>query len=66
MLDFLFFFYDHLLLFVVTRVAVNHKAVTEGDVLNKIVLKYAPDKIDAGGRGKLPITMNETEYFKLL
>ena len=34
-------------------------------MLNKIagVSKYALDKISAGGHKKLPITMNETEYF---
>ena len=30
----------------------NHKTVTEGDVLNKVVLKYASDKIGANARGK--------------
>ena len=49
--NFPIFFNDHFLLFVVTRVT-KHKTVTEGDMLNKIVLKYAPDKIGAGVRGK--------------
>ena len=42
------------LLFVLASVVANHKAATEADVLNKIagILKYAPDKIGAGGRGK--------------
>ena len=42
------------LLFALASVVGNHKAATEADVLNKIagILKYAPDKIGAGGRGK--------------
>ena len=42
------------LLFALASVVANHKAATEADVLNKIagILKYAPDKIGAGGRGK--------------
>ena len=45
------FFNDHFLLFVLASVLANHKTATEADVLNKIagVLKYAPDKIGAGG-----------------
>ena len=47
-------FNDHFLLFVLASVVSIHKTATEADVLNKIagVLKYAPDKIGAGGRGK--------------
>ena len=47
------FFNDHFLLFVIASVSANHKT-TVADVLNKIagVLKYAPDKIVAGSRGK--------------
>ena len=52
LLDFFIFFNDHFLLFVLASVVANHKTATEADVLNKIVLKYAPDKIGAGGRGK--------------
>ena len=39
---------------VLASVASNHKTATEADVLNKIagVLKYAPDRIAAGGCGK--------------
>ena len=42
------------LLFVLASIVTNHKAATEADVLNKIagILKYAPDKIGAGGGGK--------------
>ena len=42
------------LLFALASGVGNHKAATEADVLNKIagILKYAPDKIGAGGRGK--------------
>ena len=50
--SFLHFFNDHLLLFVLASVVINHKTATEVDVLNKIVLKYAPDKIGPGGHGK--------------
>ena len=48
------FFNDHFLLFVLASVLANHKTATEADVLNKIagVLKYAPDKIGAGGHEK--------------
>ena len=48
------FFNNYFLLFVLASVVASHKAATEADVLNKIagVLKYAPDKIGAGGRGK--------------
>ena len=44
------FFNDHFLLFILASVAANHKTATKSHVLNKIagVLKYAPDKIDAG------------------
>ena len=51
------------LLFVLASVVANHKAATEADVLNKItgILKYGPDKIGAGGRGKMAIMINETE-----
>ena len=51
---FLHFFNDHFLLFVLASVVANHKTATGADVLNKIagVLKYAPDKIGAGCRGK--------------
>ena len=49
---FLFFLNDHFLLFVLTSVATNHKTATGADVLNKIILKYAPDKIDVGVRWK--------------
>ena len=52
LLDFFIFFNDHFLSFVLTSVVNNHKNATEADVLNKIVLKYAPDKIGASGRGK--------------
>ena len=51
-LDFFIFFNDYFLLFVLASVVTNHKTATETDVLNKIVLNYAPDKIDAGGQGK--------------
>ena len=39
---------------VLASVASNHKTATEADALNKIagVLKYAPDRIGAGGCGK--------------
>ena len=39
------------LLFVPVSVVANHKTATEADVMNKIarILKYAPDKIGAGG-----------------
>ena len=50
--SFLHFFDDHFLVFVLASIAINHKATTEADVLNEIVLKYAPDKIGAGGHGK--------------
>ena len=30
----------------------NRKTTTEADVLNKILLRYAPGKIGAGGQGK--------------
>ena len=47
-----FFFNDYFLLATVllASVATNHKTAAESDMLNKIagVLKYAPDKIDAG------------------
>ena len=48
------FFNDHFLLFVLASVVANHKTATEADVLNKIAgtLKYAPDEIGAGDRGK--------------
>ena len=49
---FLHFFNDHCLLFVLAMVVANHKTATEADVLRKIVLKYAPDKIVAVGCGK--------------
>ena len=46
------FFNDYFLLATVllASVATNHKTAAESDMLNKIagVLKYAPDKIDAG------------------
>ena len=49
---FFFFFNDYFLLATVllASVATNHKTAAESDMLNKIagVLKYAPDKIDAG------------------
>ena len=50
---FLQFFNDHFLFFLASVLA-NHKTATDVDVLNKIaaILKYAPDKIGAGGRGK--------------
>ena len=51
-LDFFIFFNDDFLLFVLASVVANHKTATEADVLNKIVLNYAPDKIGAGGQGK--------------
>ena len=56
---FIFFFNDHFLLFVLASVAANHKTATEADVLNKILLKYAPDKIGAGGRAR---TANNNEW----
>ena len=42
------------LLFVLATVVANHKTATEADALNKIagILKYTPDKIGAGSRGK--------------
>ena len=43
------FFNDHFLLFILASPAANHKTATEADVLNKTLLKYAPDKIGAGG-----------------
>ena len=52
LLDFFIFFKDHFLLFLLASVVANHKTTTEGDMLNKIVLNYALDKIGAGGRGK--------------
>ena len=52
LLDFFIFFNDHFLLFILASAAANRKTATEADVLNKIVLKYAPDKIGAGGCGK--------------
>ena len=52
LLDFFIFFNDHFLLFVLASAAANHKTATKADVLNKIVLKYAPDKIGAVGPGK--------------
>ena len=53
--QFLKFFNDHFLLFVIAT------ASTEADVLKKIdgVLKYVFGKIGAGVVRKLPITMNE-------
>ena len=47
-------FNDHFLSFILASVVPNHKTATKIDVLNKIAgtLKCAPDKIDAGGRGK--------------
>ena len=47
---FSFFFNDPFLLFILARVAANHKTTTESDKLNKIagVLKYAHQKIGAG------------------
>ena len=49
-----FIFLMMFLLFVLASVVANHKTVTEAEVLNKTagILKYAPDKIGAGGRGK--------------
>ena len=50
LLDFFFFFNDCFLLFILASVSANHKTATESDLLNKTagVLKYDPDKIDAG------------------
>ena len=47
---FFIFFNDHFLLFILARVATNHKSATESDLLNNIagVLNYAHDKIGAG------------------
>ena len=52
--SFLYIFNDHFLLFVLASVVANCKTATEADMLNKIagVLKYSPDKIGFGGRGK--------------
>ena len=44
------FFNDPFLLFILAKVAANHKAATASDLLNNVagVLKYAHDKIGAG------------------
>ena len=49
--QFLHFFNDHFLLFVLASGVNNHKTAIEANVLNKIggVLKYTPDTIGAGG-----------------
>ena len=59
------FFKNQFLLFALASVVTNHKTATEADVLNKIVgvLKYAPDKIGAGGRGKIADNDKTILYF---
>ena len=54
MLDFFIFLNDQFVLFVLASVVANYKTATETDMLSKItgVLKYASDKIGAGGRRK--------------
>ena len=49
-----FIFLMIFLLFVLASAVANRKTATEADALNKIagILKYTPDKIGAGGRGK--------------
>ena len=65
---FLHFFNDPFLLFVPASAIANHKTTTEADVLNKIAgeLKFAPNKIVAGGREKSVNNVKKTEYFKLI
>ena len=57
---FLHFFNYHFLLFVLTSAVANCKTATEAKVLNKIAraIKYVPDKIGAGSRGKTWMRLN--------